>query len=63
MNKSETIEKMFSEMGLGDNTARLDLTDKIRFDFDFTKNQYQEMTKIIISKNTKTDKLCPTGTK
>lgn len=54
MDTIETIDKMFSEIGLDDKN-RQDLTEKTVFDFDFTKNQKQTVTEIITTNNTKND--------
>lgn len=63
MDDIHTIEKMFSEMGLDNDSSRKSLTDKMNFDFDFTKNPNQCQAEIITTTNTKNEKLCPTGTK
>lgn len=54
MDTIETIEKMFSEIGLDDKNKQV-LTEKIRFDFDYSKQQSQTVIEIITSNNTKND--------
>lgn len=54
MDKIKTIEKMFSEIGLGDKNKRA-LTEKMHFDFDYSKQQKQTVIKIITTNNTKNE--------
>lgn len=54
METIETIEKMFSEIGLDDKNRQV-LTEKTLLDFDFTKSQKQTITEIITTNNTKID--------
>jgi hypothetical protein len=54
MDTIETIEKMFSEIGLDVKNKQV-LTEKIRFDFDYSKQQSQTVIEIITSNNTKND--------
>ncbi len=54
MDNTETIEKMFTEIGL-DDKHRQSLTENIRFDFDYSKQQNQSVIEIIITNNTKNE--------
>ena len=54
MDKLETIEKMFSEIGL-DNKKKQALTEKIRFDFNYLIQQDHPVIEIITSNNTKNE--------
>ena len=54
MDNIETIEKMFSEIGLDEKTKQA-LSEKIHFDFDYSKQQSQTLIEIITSNNTKNE--------
>jgi hypothetical protein len=54
MDNIETVEKMFSEIGLDDNSRKA-LKEKINFDFDFTIDQHKAITEIVTTINTKND--------
>lgn len=54
MDNIETIEKMFSEIGLDDKNKQV-LAEKFHFDFDYSKQQSQTVIEIIITNNTKNE--------
>ena len=54
MYNNETIEKMFSEIGLKEINKQV-LIEKIHFDFDFSKQQKQTVIEIITTNNTKNE--------
>ncbi len=54
MDNNKKIEKMFSEIGLDDNNKQA-LTEKNRFDFDYSKNQSKIVIEIITSNDTKNE--------
>jgi len=54
MDNIETIEKMFSEIGLDEKNKQA-LTEKIHFDFDYSKQQSQTVIEIITTNNTKNE--------
>lgn len=54
MDKIETIEKMFSEIGLDDKNKQA-LTEKMHFDFDYSKQQSQTVLEVITTNNTKNE--------
>ena len=63
MTDIDKLNEMFSEIGLGDSDSRKRLTDKIKFDFDYSKKFNKSAQDIITTNHTKTEELCPTGTK
>lgn len=54
MDNIETIEKMFSEIGLDDKDRKA-ITEKNWFDFDYIKQQNQNVIEIITTNNTKNE--------
>jgi hypothetical protein len=54
MDNIKTIEKMFSEIGLDDKNKQA-LTEKIRFDFDYSKQQSKTVIEVITTNNTRNE--------
>ena len=63
MTDKKNLEDMFSEIGLGDIDSRKKFSEKIQFDFDYSKKLNHGIQEIVTSNNTKTKEICPTGTK
>lgn len=59
----DSIQKMFIEMGLNDDFKRSRILDKNKFDFNFKGATNKNFYEVITSHNTKSEELCPTGTK
>ena len=63
MTKMIDLKKMFSDIGLGDDNSRSNFTEKIEYDFDYSKKSHGAIKEVFTSNNTKIEELCQTGTK
>ncbi len=63
MSNIKELQKKFSEIGLGENSERENLIERISFNFDFSKSQSEAFERIVETNNTKLSEICPIGTK
>jgi hypothetical protein len=61
MKDKQKLVEQFSEIGFGDNNVIREFNQKLDFNFEYSSNQFEK--NIYTSNNTKTESLCPTGTK
>jgi hypothetical protein len=61
MKDKQKLVEQFSEIGFGDNKVIREFNQKLDFNFEYSSNQFEK--NIYTSNNTKTESLCPTGTK
>tara|TARA_B100000787_G_C15966033_1_gene195260 strand:+ start:40 stop:225 length:186 start_codon:yes stop_codon:yes gene_type:complete len=61
MKDKQKLVEQFAEMGFEDNDVIREFNQKLDFNFEYTSKQLEK--NIYTSNNTKTESLCPTGTK